>query len=93
MELSNIMTFCSMGATQWYVGLDLDSSRAVRKPLQPAGQVDLWLLKPKQRHSPLVVNLLADLLREIFAGVADTPASLMHSGLKNLIGSSASSSA
>jgi len=76
-----------------FVGLDLDSSRVVRKPLQPAEQVDLWLLKPKQRHSPLVVNLLADLLRDIFAGVADTPASLMHSGLKSLIGPGASYSA
>jgi DNA-binding transcriptional LysR family regulator len=67
-----------------FVGLDLDN--VVRRPLQPAEHVDVWLLKPKLRHSPLVVNLLADLLRDIFSNLATAPASSIHNGLKRLVG-------
>lgn len=45
-----------------FAGSDIDPDLVVRLPIQPVEQTDLWLLKPKQRHAPLVVELMEELL-------------------------------
>lgn len=48
-----------------FAGMDIDESLVARRPIKPVEHVDLWLLKPKQRHTPLVVGLINDLLSDI----------------------------
>lgn len=48
-----------------FAGIDIDESLVVRRPIHPVEHLDLWLLKPKQRHAPLVVTLIEELLTEV----------------------------
>jgi len=49
--------------------MDIDESLVVRRPIHPVEHLDLWLLKPRQRHAPLVVSLIEDLLTEVCANI------------------------
>lgn len=52
-----------------FAGMDIDESLVVRRPIHPVEHLDLWLLKPRQRHAPLVVSLIEDLLTEVCANI------------------------
>ncbi|MEO3999546.1 LysR substrate-binding domain-containing protein [Mesorhizobium sp. CAU 1732] len=56
-----------------FAGIDIDESLVVRRPIQPVEHVDLWLLKPKQRHVPLVVGMIEDLLTQTCATIGKVP--------------------
>lgn len=45
-----------------FAGIDIDPSLVVRLPIKPVEQTDLWLIKPKRRHAPLVIDLIEELL-------------------------------
>lgn len=48
-----------------FAGVDIDESLVVRRAIHPVEHLDLWLLKPKQRHAPLVVTMIEDLLIDV----------------------------
>jgi len=45
-------------------GIDIDPNLVVRRKLLPAEYTDLWLLKPRLRHTPLVVGYIEKLLAD-----------------------------
>lgn len=61
-----------------FVGLDLDATKIVRRLLLPTEYVDLWLLTPKQRHAPLIVNVLTEMLSDLFTKIGKIPISSLH---------------
>lgn len=68
-----------------FVGLDIDESRIVRRLIEPVEEVDLWLLTAKQRQSPLVVDLLSDMLTALFLRLGKMPVSSIPLELDDLL--------
>jgi len=61
-----------------FAGSDIDPNLVVRLPIQPVEQTDLWLLKPKRRHAPLVVEIIEDLVDKACALIDRPPAGAAH---------------
>jgi hypothetical protein len=55
--------------------------------IEPVEEVELWLLTAKQRQSPLVVDLLADLLTDLFQRLSKTPMSSILPEIAHISGS------
>ncbi len=70
-----------------FVGLEFDETRIVRRVIEPVEEVELWLLTAKQRQSPLVVDLLADLLTDLFQRLSKTPMSSILPEIADISGS------
>jgi len=57
-----------------FAGMDIPPGLVVRRPLLPVEHTDLWLLKPRLRHTPLVVSYIERLLTDICGTIGNAPA-------------------